>query len=268
MQINSSSTPADDSDTLSEDIGRRLARRKAAVKHTDQPSDLTKPTMVTAHIMTVGQPAVLPAGSLATVGPPAGAAVGLDEGLVVGETVVCLDKGIAVRELVVGLDKELVMGETVVGLDESLVVGRRLARRKAANKPTDQPSDLSANKPTNQPSDLSANKPTDDRDMSMYVFDQGRGDSDEEVAQGGPSNEPRNEPINLEEQFFIDQHNNLCEVCNQPSCCAVKNAILSSTCPALDCRWSRKFFCALTARQMIIQLKGNHRNTSSNDLGG
>jgi hypothetical protein len=32
---------ADDSDTSSEDIGRRLARRKAAVKSTDQPSDLS-----------------------------------------------------------------------------------------------------------------------------------------------------------------------------------------------------------------------------------
>ena len=42
------------------------------------------------------------AGSLATVKPPAGAAVGLDVELVVGETVV-------------GLDVDLVVGETVVG---------------------------------------------------------------------------------------------------------------------------------------------------------
>ena len=210
----------------------------SADKPTDQLSDLsaqqaTSPSMTFVEGLTVGA---------AVVGLDEGLAVGesvvaRDEGLVVGETVVCLDKGIAVRESVVGLDKELVMGETVVGLDESLVVGQRLARRKAANKPTDQPSDLSANKPTDQPSDLSANKPTDDRDMSMYVFDQGRGDSDEEVAQGGPSNEPRNEPINLEEQFFIDQHNDLCEVCNQPGfllCCEKCNLVFHMPCVGLQ----------------------------------
>ena len=121
---------------------------------------------------TIGQLAVLSAGSLTTVGPPAGAAVGLDEGLVVGETVVGLDKGLAVRESVVGLDESLVVGETVMGLDLD--------------------------------------------------------ESDEEIAQGGPINEPSNEPINLDEKFFFDQHNDLCEVCNQPGfllCCEKCNLV-------------------------------------------
>jgi hypothetical protein len=53
--------------------------------------------------------------SLATVKPPAGAAVGLDVELVVGETVVGLDVELVVGETVVGLDVDLVVGETVVG---------------------------------------------------------------------------------------------------------------------------------------------------------
>jgi hypothetical protein len=65
-------------------------------------------------------------------------------------------------------------------------LGRRLARRKAAIKPTHQPSNLLANKPTDHASDLSANKSTYISDMSMCVFDQGRGYSEEEVVQGGP----------------------------------------------------------------------------------
>jgi hypothetical protein len=130
---------------------------------------------------TIGQLAVLSAGSLTTVGPPAGAAVGLDEGLVVGETVVGLDKGLAVRESVVGLDESLVVGETVMGLDLD--------------------------------------------------------ESDEEIAQGGPINEPSNEPINLDEKFFFDQHNDLCEVCNQPGfllCCEKCNLVFHMHCVGLQ----------------------------------
>jgi hypothetical protein len=136
--------------------------------------------MVTDHIMTVGQPAVLPAGSLATVGPPAGATVGLDKGLAVCETVVGLDEGFAVGETVVGLDEGLAVGETVVGLDN---------------------------------------------------------DREEEKAKEGPSNETSNEPINLDEQFFIDQHNDLCEVCNQPGlvlCCEKCNLVFHMHCVELQ----------------------------------
>jgi hypothetical protein len=107
--------------------------------------------------------------------------VGLDEGLVVGETVVGLDKGLAVRESVVGLDESLVVGETVMGLDLD--------------------------------------------------------ESDEEIAQGGPINEPSNEPINLDEKFFFDQHNDLCEVCNQPGfllCCEKCNLVFHMHCVGLQ----------------------------------
>ena len=59
----------------------------------------------------------------------------------------------------------------------------------------------------------------------------------EPTAQGGPSNEPSNEPINLDEQFFIDQHNDLCEVCNQPGfllCCEKCNLVFHMPCVGLQ----------------------------------
>ena len=46
--------------------------------------------------MTVGPPAVLPAGSPTTVGPPADTAVGFDKGIAMGSAVVGLDEGQAV----------------------------------------------------------------------------------------------------------------------------------------------------------------------------
>ena len=107
-----------------------------------------------------------------------------------------------VVETVVGLDKGLAVGESVVGLDESLVVGET-------------------------------------------VVGLGLGDSDEEVTQGGPSNKPSNEPskepINLDEQFFIDQHNDLCEVCNKPGfllCCEKCNLVFHMSCVGLRRRSS------------------------------
>jgi hypothetical protein len=62
-------------------------------------------------------------------------------------------------------------------------------------------------------------------------------ESDEEIAQGGPINEPSNEPINLDEKFFFDQHNDLCEVCNQPGfllCCEKCNLVFHMHCVGLQ----------------------------------
>jgi hypothetical protein len=77
-------------------------------------------------------------------------------------------------------------------------------------------------------------------------------DREEEKAKGGPSNETSNEPINLDEQFFIDQHNNLCKVCNQPGlvlCCEKCNLVFHMHCVELQV--GPDFFCALTAWQMM-----------------
>ena len=114
------------------------------------------------------------------------------------------------------------MGETVVGLDKGLAVGESVVGL----------------------------------DKSLVVGETvvglGLGDSDEEVAQGGPSNEPSNEPINLDKQFFIDQHNDLCEVCSQPGfllCCEKCNLVFHMHCVELQV--GPDFFCALTAWQMM-----------------
>jgi hypothetical protein len=107
------------------------------------------------------------------------------------------------------------VGETVVGLDKGLAVGESVVGL----------------------------------DKSLVVGETvvglGLGDSDEEVAQGGPSNEPSNEPINLDKQFFIDQHNDLCEVCSQPGfllCCEKCNLVFHMPCVGLQVE-PEDFFC-------------------------
>jgi hypothetical protein len=93
------------------------------------------------------------------------------------------------------------VGETVVGLDEGLAVGESVVGLDESFV------------------------------VGETVVGLGLGDSDEEVAQGG------NEPINLDEQFFIDQHNDLCEVCNQPGfllCCEKCNLVFHMPCVGLQ----------------------------------
>jgi len=78
--------------------------------------------VATANTMTAGPPAVLPAGSPATVGPLAGTAMGFNEGLAVGAAVVGLDEGLAVGAAVVGIDQGIDVGESV-DFDKGLAVG-------------------------------------------------------------------------------------------------------------------------------------------------
>jgi hypothetical protein len=122
----------------------------------------------------------------------------------------------------------------------------------SADKPTDQPSDLSADKPTDQPSDLSADKPTDQPSESGGI-DQGIAVG-ESVGFDAIHEEEAQVVLNKQEQDFFDQHNDHCEVCNQPGkiiCCATCNLVFHLHCarPKLHDEppddWKCAYCCAL-----------------------
>ena len=122
---------ADDSDTSSEDIGRRLARRKVAVKFTNQPSDLSanKPT---------DQPSDMSANKSTDQPTDMSANKSTDQ-----------PSDMSANK------------PTDQPTDLSANKPTDQPSDMSANKSTDLPTDLSANKPTDQPTDLSANKSTD-----------------------------------------------------------------------------------------------------------
>ena len=80
----------------------------------------------------------------------------------------------------------------------------------------------------------------------------GGGSGSNETINASPSNEPNNaspsnESINLDEQFFFDQHNDECEVCDQPGlllCCATCNLVSHMHCAGLQEEPLSKWMCA------------------------